>query len=204
VIERLHGIQASAASAQAARQRLASRPEWIDEALRELGSGVDECLVLATCERFELFVSAAPEARLPSELCGVALECAAVRHGPACAARLLRIAAGLESRLRGEPHVLGQVTRAVQRARSAGVLGSKENGMLATLAVRAIRAGRRVRAETPLGALARSYVSATIDAVGAARASRATWAGARSSAAARSPPTSTLGCSARAKSRWTC
>jgi glutamyl-tRNA reductase len=60
---------------------------------------------------------------------------------------LFRVAAGLESMVVGEAQILGQVKDALARAREAGAV----NARLQVILQGAIRAGKRVRAETSIG-----------------------------------------------------
>jgi glutamyl-tRNA reductase len=119
--------------------------------------GVRETLLLSTCHRTEVYVVS--EDRPPIEALTVTLGRLrgidavqfssyllilrsedAVRH-------VLRVAAGLESMVLGEPQVLGQVRRAYAAARLAGTSGPILNRLMQV----AIGSGRRVRAETKLG-----------------------------------------------------
>ncbi|HLH28417.1 MAG TPA: hypothetical protein VKW77_05850, partial [Acidimicrobiales bacterium] len=70
-------------------------------------------------------------------------------------AHLFRVASGLDSQVVGEPQVLGQVRRAFTLAREVGSTGPA----LANIFGRAIRLGRRVRAETGLGGIGQSIGS---------------------------------------------
>jgi glutamyl-tRNA reductase len=64
------------------------------------------------------------------------------------AEHLFRVASGLDSMVLGEPQILAQVRAAFRRADAEGAAGP----VLADLFRRAVRAGRRVRAETAIGA----------------------------------------------------
>jgi glutamyl-tRNA reductase len=75
---------------------------------------------------------------------------------------LFRVAAGLESMVVGEAQILGQVKDALARAREAGAV----NARLQVILQGAIRAGKRVRAETSIG---RRPVSVAHAAVASAR-----------------------------------
>jgi glutamyl-tRNA reductase len=125
-----------------------------------------EALVLGTCCRSEAYVMGADADRLELELLGRLARRARcslqelatvvdVRHGTEAARHLLRTAAGLESPVLGEPEILGQVQHAHRRAAAAGATGPA----LEQLVAHAVRAGRRVRAETGLATGAASLTS---------------------------------------------
>ena len=120
--------------------------------------GLDEAVVLSTCDRVEIWAvtddparatlqattalagraGLAPTALGPHLYSLVGIE--AVRHAFA-------VTASLDSLVIGEPHVFGQVKAALKLARDAG-LGS---GDLDTVMQAAFAAGKRVRAETAIG-----------------------------------------------------
>jgi glutamyl-tRNA reductase len=127
-------------------------------------------LVLATCERFEAYATGVGDegalrelidALFVGEASGARERIVAHRLGPCAAEHLLRVASGLDSRLVGEPHVLGQVRRAGERAEAAGVIGSA----MARLVEAAVRCGRRVRNETSLGKAAATYAGVATERV---------------------------------------
>ena len=68
------------------------------------------------------------------------------RTGRRAAEHVLRVAAGLESRILGDAQILSQVRAAYQRAMAAGGLGPELHRLFQT----ALRVGRRVHAETGL------------------------------------------------------
>lgn len=132
---------------------------------------LDELVVLSTCHRTELYASShrgadAAEAslrRLVREAKGAdvlapgshlyrLLDHAAARH-------LLRVAAGLESLVLGEPQILGQVRQALIGARAAGSVGAT----LGALFDSALRAGKRARSETEIGRGPASVAAAAVD-----------------------------------------
>lgn len=119
--------------------------------------GVREILLLSTCHRTEVYVVSEDtppidavastlgrlrgiDVRGFSSYLVILRSEDAVRH-------VLRVAAGLESMVLGEPQVLGQVRRAYAAARLAGTSGPVLNRLMQV----AIGSGRRVRAETKLG-----------------------------------------------------
>jgi glutamyl-tRNA reductase len=144
------------------RERVAFRPEQAVRATEELRSrGVlDEAVVLSTCNRSELYgvASAAAQDALgalegyfsaihllpPAELNGCLY-----RHRNLDAARhLFRVASGLDSMLLGEAEILGQVRQAYTQALEHHATGPVLNRLFQG----ALEIGKRVRAETELGA----------------------------------------------------
>lgn len=129
-----------------------------------------ERLLLSTCNRVEVYavvdeVEAARQAiealfatraHLPVAAFADRLyaytAAAAVRHA-------FRVAASLDSLVVGEPQILGQVKEAYQAAGAAGAVGPVLNGLME----RALRAGKRVRTETALGASPVSVASVAIE-----------------------------------------
>jgi glutamyl-tRNA reductase len=118
---------------------------------------IESGVLLSTCNRTELYALAATadaDDRLikafglwPHQLSFEDWQRYAYRlTGREALLHLFRVAAGLESMVVGEGQVLGQLKDAVAEARSAGVAG----GNLEVVLRGAIRAGKRVRDETPL------------------------------------------------------
>ncbi len=107
-------------------------------------------LVLRTCERFEVYAAAADAPGLVDALdvpAGEIRALATMRHDSYVTEHLLRVTAGLESRILGEPQILAQVRTAYLSA----VDGRRLSPVLSALGRAAICAGRRVRRETTLG-----------------------------------------------------
>jgi glutamyl-tRNA reductase len=119
--------------------------------------GVSERVVLDTCNRTELYGVGVPtvvgqvlrcllaeNSRLSDdELAG----CTYLLDDVSCIEHLLRVTAGLDSQVLGEPQVLGQVADAYEQASTLHATGST----LSTLMQQAIHVGKRVRHETVLG-----------------------------------------------------
>lgn len=143
-------------SAVAIREKLAVSRERLPEFLRVLRGGSAEAVVLSTCGRFEVYwvaddSGAGETIRGVSELLRLDAdwlrEHAGAKRGAEVAAQALRVAAGLESQLVGEPQILSQVRDAFLTAADCGATGP----MLSALFRAAIHTGRRVRNETSLG-----------------------------------------------------
>jgi glutamyl-tRNA reductase len=141
------------------REKVAFAPETMPAALSDLArqTGVNEALILSTCNRTELYVEVESgcesvprdwllghhdlDARRLDEFLYRHADNAAVRH-------LFRVATGLDSMVLGEPQILGQVKDAYQLAREAGTLRAPMERLLQqTFAV-----AKRVRTETRIGA----------------------------------------------------
>ena len=119
-------------------------------------SGLDECVIVQTCNRVELYGAAeAPdEGRIRStwaSLSGLPESDFAGNlefgEGRDVLEHLLRLTSGLDSMIVGEEQILGQVRDAIAAARAAGASGRRLN----TLFDRAVRAGTRIRGETGIG-----------------------------------------------------
>jgi glutamyl-tRNA reductase len=119
-------------------------------------SGLQECVILQTCNRVELFgcTSTADLGKIKKTWASVAgLEEHAFRdnleisQGTDAYAHLLKLTSGLDSLVIGEEQILGQVKDSISTAR--GLKASGDN--LNTLFDKAIRIGTRVRQATGIG-----------------------------------------------------
>lgn len=118
--------------------------------MREIGAS--ECVVVSTCNRFELYIGSDPSNDLApkcltrlEELAGLELSASSYTHRDGQAVRhLFSVAAGLDSLVVGETEVLGQVKTAYEEARQAGTTGKSFN----VLFQRALYMGKLVRSET--------------------------------------------------------
>ncbi len=149
-------------------ERLAFGDDDLTKAYRRVEEldGVDEAVVLSTCNRVEVYGSVASYhagflslKRLLAESRGVDLDELAeplYSHWEQDAAEhLFSVAAGLDSMVLGETQIAAQVREAVRTARSAGLAGTALTGLFHA----AVRAGRRVRQETALGAAPDAFVT---------------------------------------------
>ena len=125
----------------------------------EAASRSDDLVMLVTCERVEVYVSTADSNGSPfvdaSPFPGFPWMTSA---GEDALRHLFRVAAGLESRLVGEPHILGQVRDALNDARSRRATRRRTRDAFSA----AIRTGRRVRSQTGLGTVAGDYASRAV------------------------------------------
>jgi len=134
------------------RERVTLDPDEAADLARELAGDEGEAVCLSTCNRTELYVAGPGLEERAAEALGE-VKGAVYRRGDDEAARhLFRVAAGLDSRVRGETEILGQV-------RAAYALGAP-GPLLDRLFREALRVGRKVRAQAPVGDPAASAASA--------------------------------------------
>jgi glutamyl-tRNA reductase len=131
--------------------------------------GLDQAMVLATCDRCEVWAAVSDETRAAADITALIAEAAgagvpqvaphlhyltdraALRYGFA-------VAASLESQVVGEPQVLGQVKDAYQFAAKRGAMGGELDGILQA----AFAAAKRVRSETDIAAQSVSMAACVV------------------------------------------
>jgi glutamyl-tRNA reductase len=152
------------------REKLAIPEPALPDALHELQNlGASEAMILSTCNRVEIALTA-PDHAEPSEIMHRFLlgwqgsasafeghlytfeSRDAIRH-------LFRVAASLDSMVVGEPQVLGQLKGAYAIAKTEGAVG----GLLEQVLTRAFSVGKRVRTETGIGQMAVSVSYAAVE-----------------------------------------
>lgn len=152
----------------ALREKVAFTPDSLVSALASLKqiNGIDESVIVSTCNRTEVYVKGADEAALLlkwlAEFHGVSEQDIvdnsylyqqedAVRH-------VMRVASGLDSLILGEPQILGQIKQAFNDAKHSGTVGSEfERLFQHTFSV-----AKKVRSETEIGANAVSVAFAAV------------------------------------------
>lgn len=150
------------------RERLAVSEAQLADAVRSLVQqpGVEEGMVLSTCNRVEVLTSTRQGADLRGFLrsyFGLNADTldshlyefeqrAAVRH-------VFRVASSLDSMVVGEPQILGQVKEAYAVARSLGAINSSLEALLS----RAFAVAKRVRTETAIGSSSVSVASIAVE-----------------------------------------
>ncbi|MDH4122118.1 MAG: glutamyl-tRNA reductase [Deltaproteobacteria bacterium] len=138
-------------------------------------AGLNELMVVSTCNRVEFYFAAARESTALQGLMTWAVERAgggdAARHLEQAALRLdhqaalnhlFRVACSLESMVVGEPQILGQVKDAYHTAVEAGTVGPLFKGLMP----RVFRAAKRVRTETGISRFAVSISYAAVELAG--------------------------------------
>jgi glutamyl-tRNA reductase len=152
------------------RERLSFTGERLAAALAELCElpGVQQAVVLSTCNRTELYTASTGEvgafvrawltvrAGLDT---GILWPHIYDHAGRDAVVHLCRVAAGIDSQVVGESEILGQVKAAAKAAKGAATLGAEIDKMFAA----AISAGKRVRSETGIGRGAFSIGRCAVD-----------------------------------------
>lgn len=118
----------------------------VNDAYTALAAYTDEIVVLATCNRFEVYAlpSSSRFADKVKEFLGQNFKYARIIRGIDAVRHLFRVASGLESAVIGENEVLGQVSRAYEQARSLGYASK----YMSVLFHYAIKTGKLARAKT--------------------------------------------------------
>ncbi|WP_116450988.1 glutamyl-tRNA reductase [Blastococcus litoris] len=153
-------------------EQFAMGPDDRVKALHELvGSDhVTEALVLATCNRIEVFAEVekfhggvTDVSRVLARQAGATVEelspYVTVHYEDQAVAHLFTVASGLDSMVVGETQVLGQLRAAYALAREEGTVGRA----LHPVAQRALRVGKRVHTETGIDRAGASLVSVALD-----------------------------------------
>ncbi|MEZ5573612.1 MAG: glutamyl-tRNA reductase [Halioglobus sp.] len=171
------GINHNSAAVEV-RERVAFAPEQVGEALADACSatGVDEVVILSTCNRTELYAMVPEGSTLDDKarelidwvanyhhLSARELHQCAYHHKGAYALRhLVQVASGLDSMVLGEPQIFGQLKSAYLVATEAGTVGSE----LGRLFPRVFSIAKRVRTDTAIGENPVSVAFAAVDLAG--------------------------------------
>lgn len=141
----------------AVREQFAFNSEQLAAALARLHDRTGGAVLLSTCNRTELYLASDTKAARDEAIAALAdsrnvpvPEGVRFFHleGQEAIRHLFSVAAGVDSLVVGESEILGQVRSAFSAATAAG----SSNAVLARLFHAALRAGRRARSETEIGA----------------------------------------------------
>ena len=134
---------------------------------------IDEALLLATCNRVEVYADVSMFHPAVAEISSVLARRAGcsvaelgrnlyVHYAAPAVQHLFRVAGGLDSMVVGESQILGQLRDAYATAVAAGAVGTA----LHDLAQRALHVGKRVHTETAIDHAGASVVSVALDRAG--------------------------------------
>ena len=171
------GINHDSASIQT-REKVAFAPEDIPGALQALigATPLEEGVILSTCNRTEIYgvIAAGVDSMIASDtlinwiatfhgLPDEALStCIYRHHGTQAATHLVRVAAGLNSMVLGEPQIFGQLKSAFAVAEESGAVGSR----ISSIFPGAFRIAKKVRTDTAIGENPVSVAYASVDLAG--------------------------------------
>lgn len=150
------------------REKAAINAEQISHALTELQERChSHSVIVSTCNRTELYIHGeiddpqvfihwlAEYRQLDEQQLTNSLY---IHRGPEVIRHLIRVAAGLDSMILGEPQILGQVKQAYAEAREVGVIGP----ILERCFQRGFAAAKKVRTQTGIGENAVSVAFAAV------------------------------------------
>lgn len=164
------GINHKTASVEI-REKVAFDLTKLDEALSQLIShkGVSEAVILSTCNRTEIYCYGEQDLQVESVKSWLAdFHDLAVRDldlsgfsyvNEQVVSHVMRVAAGLDSLVLGEPQILGQLKSAYACAADAGSVG----GPLGRLFERSFSVAKKIRTETAIGENPVSVASAAVN-----------------------------------------
>lgn len=153
----------------ALREQVAFAPEQVADALLDLAAAtqVTDAVIVSTCNRTELYFSGT-EAQSKQVIAWLAkfhqLELADVaghlylHQDQAAATHLMRVAAGLDSLVLGEPQIFGQVKQAYSQSRQVGAI----QPVFERLFQKTFAVAKQVRTDTDIGANAVSVAFAAV------------------------------------------
>jgi glutamyl-tRNA reductase len=154
------------------RERLAFEEKALPEALDQLSRrpGLQEGMILSTCNRVEVAVTADEQADAESAVESFLADSRHIERkwvspylyrfdGSDAIRHLFRVASSLDSMIVGEPQILGQLKSAYALAKEKGTL----NGFLDLVMTRAFNVAKRVRSETDIGESAVSVSYAAVE-----------------------------------------
>ena len=160
------------------RERVAFAPELVPEAISDLISStqLEEGVILSTCNRTEIYGWFSQEDQAAAagsdviqwlaKFHGLSPEdlatCTYQNHGLPALTHLVRVAAGLNSMVLGEPQILGQIKSAFAVSQESGGIGDS----LSKLFPEAFRLAKRVRTDTAIGENPVSVAYAAVDLAG--------------------------------------
>tara|TARA_B100001094_G_scaffold333427_1_gene412050 strand:- start:2741 stop:4000 length:1260 start_codon:yes stop_codon:yes gene_type:complete len=152
----------------AVREKLAFSPEQIQVALQSLSAQTrsGEAVIVSTCNRTELYTHAAQKQHLVDWLHqyhglepNALTSCLYVHEDEAAVRHLMRVSCGLDSKILGEPQILGQLKQAFSLAKHAKTISST----LDRLFQQTFSVAKQIRTQTAIGAMSVSVAYTAVD-----------------------------------------
>ncbi|PKG55102.1 glutamyl-tRNA reductase [Shewanella sp. Choline-02u-19] len=149
------------------REKVAFSPDKIHEAMKSLASHTQsgEAVIISTCNRTELYCNNGEEADVVRwleeyhQLSHADVEpCLYQYKDQEAVKHLMRVSAGLDSLILGEPQILGQVKQSFVKAKEAGTVASTMDRLFQNT----FSVAKKIRTETEIGAAAVSVAFAAV------------------------------------------
>jgi glutamyl-tRNA reductase len=154
-------------------EKLAVPAGELGEVLAQLHAvpGIDEVVVLSTCNRVEVYAAVSgPAGRVTGAMAGLVaarghlpasqvIQMARIPAGRAAAEHLFSVACGLDSMAVGEDQIVAQIKAAARKAAAAGTTGPALAGLIDA----ALRASKRARTQTTISTEGISLARAGLD-----------------------------------------
>jgi glutamyl-tRNA reductase len=153
------------------REKVAFDLQRLDEALHSIKQvdGVSEAVILSTCNRTEIYCAGSQPLNVGGLLAWLAtFHCVDIKQVSECSfdyqdkdavVHLMRVAAGLDSLVLGEPQILGQLKSAYASALELNAV----KGQLSRLFEHSFSVAKRVRTETAIGENSVSVAAAAVN-----------------------------------------
>lgn len=161
------GINHKTASV-ALREKVAFGPDILDDALKSLAneSKSNEAVIVSTCNRTELYTNNVEAERAIDWLSSFhnldreeLRQCIYMHQGMDAVKHLLRVSAGLDSLVLGEPQILGQVKQSYSDAKNVGTVSHTVDRLFQ----HTFKVAKQIRTETEIGASAVSVAFAAVN-----------------------------------------
>ncbi|WP_028110458.1 glutamyl-tRNA reductase [Ferrimonas futtsuensis] len=150
------------------REKLAFGPDILGDALKSVSrlTPTGEAVILSTCNRTELYINRADSQalvdwlveyhNLPEDEVRASLY---LHENQAAVKHLLRVSAGLDSLVLGEPQILGQIKQAFGNAQQHGTVSHTLDRMFQ----HTFKVAKKIRTETEIGSSAVSVAFAAVN-----------------------------------------
>ncbi|MGS0682670.1 glutamyl-tRNA reductase [Shewanella sp. 125m-7] len=149
------------------REKVAFAPDRIHDAMKSLASHTrsGEAVIISTCNRTELYCNNSEAADVVAWLEDYhqlshedVAPCLYQYKGQEAVKHLMRVSAGLDSLILGEPQILGQVKQSFVKAKEAGTVAATMDRLFQNT----FSVAKKIRTETEIGAAAVSVAFAAV------------------------------------------
>jgi glutamyl-tRNA reductase len=150
------------------REKVAFGPDILTDALKSLANQTrtGEAVIVSTCNRTELYTNQVEAERLIKWLSGFhnldeseLRQCVYMHTDQSAVRHLMRVSAGLDSLVLGEPQILGQIKQAFADAKQVGTIAHT----LDRLFQHTFKVAKQIRTETEIGSAAVSVAFAAVN-----------------------------------------